>query len=184
MKDYATSNNLISQLEKIIGLTYGGVIQDNINKITGKFYYDNVNKYYYECISDNNLKYTDNSKFRAISNKPINDSIGELSYFQQTELYVHSEAIGQASSHCNVVYKLGRLVIIIFDSGNTLYNVSFDHIIFSLPEGFRPKQLISIPSATYDGTTGLIYIQPDGLAKWKAGNVGTRNIIFTVSFII
>lgn len=184
LSNYSTNENLIKQLEKIIGLTYGGVIQDNIGKVTGKFYYDDINKYYYECISDNNLKYIDNSKFKAISNKPLNDSIGELSHFQQTRLYVHSEAIGQASSHCNIVYKLGRLVIIIFDSGNTLYNADFDNIIFSLPEGFRPKQLISIPSGIYGSTTGLIYIQPDGLAKWKAGNVVTRNIVFTVSYIV
>ena len=78
LKDYATSNNLISQLEKIIGLTYGGVIQDNINKITGKFYYDSVTKFYYECIADTNLTYNESSKFRAISNKPLSDKVENL----------------------------------------------------------------------------------------------------------
>ena len=184
LTDYSTNDNVVKQIEKVVGLTYGGNIQDIGNKTTGKFYFDSVNNYFYECISNNNLTYVDNSKFRPISNKPINDKVNELSDFQQTKLYVHSEATGQGQSHCNVVYRVGKLVTIIFDSGNSLYNISFGNTIFSLPEGFRPKQTISIPSSTYDSNTGLIYIQPDGLGIWKAGNVRTKNIIFTVTYAI
>lgn len=184
LSDYSTNDNVVKQIEKVIGLTYGGNIQDSGNKTTGKFYFDSVNNYFYECTSNNNLIYVDNSKFRPISNKPINDKVNELSDFQQTRLYVHSEAIGQAQSQCNVVYKIGKLVTIIFDSGNSLYNVGFDNVIFSLPEGFRPKQTLSVPCSTYDSNSGLIYIQPDGIGKYKAGNVRNKNIIFTVTYAI
>lgn len=69
----------IQALAKIMGLEFGGNIQDAGAKVTGKFYYDKALKYYYECIVNNSLTYNDGSKFRAISNKPILDKVEKLS---------------------------------------------------------------------------------------------------------
>ena len=66
------------RLAEIIGLEFGGNIQDAGAKVTGKFYYDKALKYYYECIVNNSLTYNDGSKFRAISNKPILDKVENL----------------------------------------------------------------------------------------------------------
>ena len=59
-------------------MEFGGNIQDVSNKTKGKFYYDNVTKFYYECIENTNLTYNDATKFRAISNKPISDRVEGL----------------------------------------------------------------------------------------------------------
>ena len=67
-----------NRLAEILGLEFGGNIQDIGNKTKGKFYYDNVTKFYYECIEDNSLTYNDSGKFRAISNKPISDKVENL----------------------------------------------------------------------------------------------------------
>ena len=69
--------------KQAIGLEFGGNIQDIGNKTKGKFYYDSVTKFYYECIVNNSLTYNDSSKFRAISNKPISDKVENL--FKITE---------------------------------------------------------------------------------------------------
>lgn len=68
----------IQALAKIIGLEFGGNIQDAGNKVKGKFYFDNVTKFYYECIENTNLTYNESSKFRAISNKPLSDKVENL----------------------------------------------------------------------------------------------------------
>ena len=68
----------IQALSKIIGMEFGGNIQDTGNKVKGKFYFDNVTKFYYECIVNNSLTYNDSSKFKAISNKPISDKVENL----------------------------------------------------------------------------------------------------------
>ena len=84
--EYGTEENTIlegKRLAEIIGLEFGGNIQDTGAKVTGKFYYDKALKYYYECIANNNLTYNDGSKFRAISNKPILDKVENL--FRITE---------------------------------------------------------------------------------------------------
>ena len=67
-----------NRLAEIIGLEFGGNIHDSGIKTAGKFYYDTVTKFYYECIANNNLTYNDSSKFRAISNKPISDRVENL----------------------------------------------------------------------------------------------------------
>ena len=67
-----------NRLAEILGLEFGGNIQDIGNKTKGKFYYDSVTKFYYECIEDNSLTYNDSGKFRAISNKPISDKVENL----------------------------------------------------------------------------------------------------------
>ena len=81
-KKYADENYLVSsRLAEILGLEFGGNIQDIGNKTKGKFYYDSVTKFYYECIEDNSLTYNDSGKFRAISNKPLSDKVENLPRF-------------------------------------------------------------------------------------------------------
>lgn len=174
----------IQALAKIIGLEFGGNIQDTGAKVTGKFYYDKALKYYYECIVNNSLTYNDGSKFRAISNKPISDRLENLYKVQQAKLYVHSEATGQGRTTCNIVQKVGNVVTIIFDSGDTLRYTSDNTVIFSIPEGYRPKSFLSVNASQFNGTAGTIYIQTDGTAKWKGPTVTTASIIFSVSYIV
>lgn len=172
------------RLAEIIGLEFGGNVQDKGTKTTGKFYFDNVTKFYYECIADTNLTYNESSKFRAISNKPLSDRLENLSKVQQAKLYVHSEATGQGRTTCNIVQKCGNIVTIIFDSGDTLRYTNDNTVIFSIPEGYRPKTFLSVNASQFNGTAGTIYIHPDGTAKWRGSTVTTASIIFSVSYII
>ena len=174
----------IQALAKIIGLEFGGNIQNTGTKTTGKFYFDSVTKFYYECIADTNLTYNESSKFRAISNKPLSDRLENLHKVQQAKLYVHSEATGQGRTTCNIVQKVGNVVTIIFDSGDTLRYTNDNTVIFSIPEGYRPKTFLSVNASQFNGTAGTIYIQPDGTAKWRGSTVTTASIIFSVSYII
>ena len=172
------------RLAEIIGLEFGGNIQDAGTKTTGKFYYDKALKYYYECIANNSLTYNDGSKFRAISNKPILDKLENLYEIQKSKLYVHSEAIGQGRTTCNIVQKVGNVVTIVFDSGDTLRSINDNTIIFSIPEGYRPQTFLSVNASQFNGINGAIYIQPDGTARWRGSTVSTASIIFSVSYII
>ena len=172
------------RLAEIIGLEYGGNIQDAGTKTTGKFYYDKALKYYYECIANNNLTYNDGSKFRAISNKPILDKVENLSKVQQAKLYVHAEAIGQGRTTCNIVEKVGSIVTIIFDSGNALRNINDNTVIFQIPDGFKPKTFLSVNASQYNTSNGTVYIEPSGIGKWKGATVNSASIIFSVSYIV
>ena len=185
--EYGTEENTVlegKRLAEIIGLEFGGNIQDTGAKVTGKFYYDKALKYYYECITNNNLTYNDGSKFRAISNKPILDKVENLYKVQQTKLYVHAEAIGQGRTTCNIVQKCGNIVTIIFDSGNALRNINDNTVIFQVPDGFKPKNFLSVNASQYNTSNGTVYIEPSGFGKWKGATVNSASIIFTVSYIV
>ena len=172
------------RLAEIIGLEFGGNIQDTGVKTTGKFYYDKALKYYYECIANNNLTYNDGAKFRAISNKPILDKVENLYKVQQAKLYVHAEAIGQGRTTCNIVEKVGSIVTIIFDSGNALRNINDNTVIFQIPDGFKPKTFLSVNASQYNTSNGTVYIEPSGIGKWKGATVNSASIIFSVSYIV
>ena len=122
--------NVDSRLNEIMGLEFGGNIQDISNKTKGKFYYDSVTKFYYECIEDNSLTYNDSGKFRPISNKPISDKVENLS---ETKILRDSEIDVQISQYFSgaKLFKKGNVVTFSgllerkFDVVNTPFSVLF-----------------------------------------------------------
>ena len=99
------------RLAEIIGLEFGGNIQDTGNKVKGKFYFDNVTKFYYECIADTNLTYNDVTKFRAISNKPISDRVGNL---YKTKILKNSQIDSRIMSYFKDCYLIKQGNIAVF----------------------------------------------------------------------
>lgn len=100
-----------NRLAEIIGMEFGGNIQDTGNKVKGKFYFDNVTKFYYECIADTNLTYNESSKFRAISNKPISDRVGNL---YKTKILKNSQIDSRIMSYFKDCYLIKQGNIAVF----------------------------------------------------------------------
>ena len=121
-KKYADENYLEgSRLGEILGLEFGGNIQDSGSKIKGKFYYDSVTKFYYECLENTNLTYNDSGKFRAISNKPISDKVENL--FENTN---------------NLTFKTGTVN---FNAGNTAVGTFSSIFRHNFEKSFKKKCL-------------------------------------------
>ena len=109
-----------NRLAEILGLEFGGNIQDIGNKTKGKFYYDNVTKFYYECIEDNSLTYNDSGKFRAISNKPLSDKVENLLGFKTTNFNARNF---NGSHKCNSkTFLIGIHMNAISNQGNTKFS--------------------------------------------------------------
>lgn len=100
-----------NRLAEIIGMEFGGNIQDIGNKVKGKFYYDNVTKFYYECIENTNLTYNDVTKFRAVSNKPISDRVGNL---YKTKILKNSQIDSRIMSYFKDCYLIKQGNIAVF----------------------------------------------------------------------
>lgn len=148
-KKYADENYLIAaRLAEIIGLEFGGNIQDTGNKVKGKFYFDSVTKFYYECITDTNATYNDATKFRAISNKPISDKVENLSSFR-TETVRLNSTNGIQNQAFNLTIS-GNLRII--DFGNLTIKNEYE-TKFILPDWFC-KNIKSISGSCANGTGG------------------------------
>ena len=64
-----------SKLAEILGIEYGGVLNNNNQKVAGKGYYDTANKKIYKCTTNTTINYADAGYFIEVSN---NDLLGKL----------------------------------------------------------------------------------------------------------
>ena len=169
-----TVSSVVAELEKIIGMEFDGNIQDAGNKVKGKFYFDNVTKFYYECIADTNLTYNDSSKFRAISNKPISDKVENLS---KTETKIIEKGIA--------LFKVGNIVILTWDSNYHLSGtLAKGTVLATLPVGYRPVLDISAPVTFWNSNnSGTIKIRNNGQITWESSINFQGTIYVNSSFL-
>ena len=144
-----------NRLAEIIGLEFGGNIQDTGNKVKGKFYYDNVTKFYYECIADTNLTYNDVTKFRAISNKPISDKVESLSKVEEYVFAINGLTNGK-------IVKIGKLAHLTIDSGTHFYNKGAEAVVLNIPQGFRPRDLVNFSANNLSNVPNNFRIATNG----------------------
>lgn len=163
----------IQALAKIIGLEFGGNIQDAGTKTTGKFYYDKALKYYYECIANNNLTYNDGSKFRAISNKPILDKVENLSS-------VESYSIDSRLT-VGIIHKIGNICILTLDSNEVYNGRNYGEVLFNIPEKFRPKFLTPVSVGIINSASGgAAHIETNGNVVWRGARTSSALYINSV----
>ena len=151
-KDTALEGN---RLAEIIGMEFGGNIQDTGNKVKGKFYFDNVTKFYYECIVNNSLTYNDSSKFRAISNKPISDKVESLSEVKEYVFAINGLTNGK-------IVKIGKLAHLTIDSGTHFYNKGAEAVVLNIPQGFRPRDLVNFSAVNLSNVPNSFRIAANG----------------------
>ena len=152
---YSTNEDLKKQLENIIGLKYGGIIQDNINKIKGKFYFDNATNFYYECVANTTLTYNDTTKFRAISNKPLSDKVESLSEVKEYVFAINGLTNGK-------IVKIGKLAHLTIDSGTYFYNKGAEAVVLNIPQGFRPRDLVNFSAVNLSNVPNSFKIATNG----------------------
>ena len=150
-----TVSSLVAELEKIIGMEFGGNIQDTGNKVKGKFYFDNVTKFYYECIVNNSLTYNDSSKFRAISNKPISDKVESLSEVKEYVFAINGLTNGK-------IVRIGKLAHLTIDSGTHFYNKGTEAVVLNIPQGFRPRDLVNFSATNLSNVPNSFRIAANG----------------------
>ena len=166
------------RLAEIIGLEYGGNIQDAGAKVTGKFYYDKALKYYYECIANNSLTYNDGSKFRAISNKPILDKLENLYEVESHRVQVANGDV--------IFTKKGKTVTVMVRLQNDGNNITFheNQQLLEIPAKFRPtsqsygfEAALASSSLTpgFNGATRM-QINPTNITIWGA-HLGRFNVL-------
>ena len=165
-----------NRLAEILGIEFGGNIQDTGNKVKGKFYFDNVTKFYYECIENTNLTYNESSKFRAISNKPISDKVENLYTIETHVIFGH---LTQAK-----VFKIGRLCILSMDSNDAWKGVTAGTVLFNLPEKFRPLHYTVAPLGQLGTTENAgVQIETDGRVIYRGHQSIKGALYFNVTYL-
>ncbi|ERL26243.1 MULTISPECIES: hypothetical protein [unclassified Leptotrichia] len=165
-----------NRLAEILGIEFGGNIQDTGAKVKGKFYFDNVTKFYYECIENTNLTYNESSKFRAISNKPLSDRVENLYTIETHVIFGH---LTQAK-----VFKIGRLCILSMDSNDAWKGVTAGTVLFNLPEKFRPLHYTVAPLGQLGTTENAgVQIETDGRVIYRGHQSIKGALYFNVTYL-
>ena len=168
-----------NRLAEIIGIEYGGNIQDVGNKTRGRFYYDSITKHYYECIADTNLTYNDVSKFRAISNKPLSDKLEDL--YEVIPGALNANQIAGFSSA--TLYKKAGVVFLNIDDNERLNGRTEGNVILTLPDGFRPRNRTSFSGNTSVGQACVFNVETDGRVILMSNIKLSGYLYFNVSFL-
>ena len=171
-----TTSNLVAELEKIAGLEFGGNIQDIGNKTKGKFYYDSVTKFYYECIEDNSLTYNDSGKFRAISNKPLSDKVENLCKIKEHIFTAPNLTYAK-------VIKIGKTAVLSVDSASYFDNKNNKDTLLQLPAEFAPAVLLNISANNLEGSFTNFTLDETGKLAFKQNNTKNGSYLFTVAYI-
>ena len=181
LSNYPTNNDVVKQIEKVIGLSYGGNIQDIGNKTIGKFYFDIVNNYFYECISDNSLIYVDNSKFRPISNKPLSDRIKNLET-------IESQRLQHPYGHITFT-KVGSIVtvIILFYINNNDMVFNENQQLVEIPLKFRPSVYnygTEAPFSSFPSSSSVrLQINPNNISIWGVQSMKWKMLKTSVTYV-
>ena len=73
-----------NRLAQILGLEYGGELNNSNTKKANKVYYDTQNKSYFKCLNDNVLNYADSSYYEGISNNNLLLKLQNLAKYDNT----------------------------------------------------------------------------------------------------
>ena len=172
--------NVDSRLNEIMGLEFGGNIQDAGDKVKGKCYFDNVTKFYYECIEDNSLTYNDSGKFRAISNKPISDKVENLSKVE-TGNFEQNEIQGFTSVS---LYKKAGIVYLSIDDNQKLNSKKNGDVILTLPVGFRPRSRVIFSANTSSNQACVFSVDAQGRIILMSSFKLQGYLYFNISFLM
>ena len=165
-----------NRLAEILGLEFGGNIQDIDNKTKGKFYYDNVTKFYYECIEDNSLTYNDSGKFRAISNKPLSDKVENLCEIKEHTFTAPNLTYAK-------VIKIGKTAVLSVDSASYFNNKNNKDALLQLPAEFAPAVFLNISANNLEGNFTNFILDETGKLTFKQNNTKNGSYLFTVAYI-
>lgn len=145
-----------SKLAEILGIEYGGVLNNTNLKVAGKGYYDTANKKIYKCTTNTSINYADAGYFIEVSN---NDLLGKLQNLVK-EIAFGSRIggnLGKTFSHPEVAKKCKKLLamelVYSHDVGGTRHSITFSNLNFI--EHMFTLQNTNVSAPSIDNIAGV-----------------------------
>lgn len=152
-----------SKLAEILGIEYGGVLNNNNQKVAGKGYYDTANKKIYKCTTNTSINYADAGYFIEVSNNDLLGKLQNLSsgvWFKKdmgVSDYAHIQYFGRGADMLRVSNKPGILGFSIdllepglYDISITAVNSPTDSSATSSDRLLIVSDLIAVPGPNAD----------------------------------
>lgn len=141
------------QLARILGLEYGGELNNSNTKKLNTVYYDTQNKSFFKCFQENSLNYADSNYYEGISNNDLLLKLQNLFYYNKQDFSFNNITF--------TIERFGKVCILSVISATP--NLT-DVLIKGLPSWSYPT-IIQGGALTGDDSvlaTGEMYIYPAG----------------------
>ena len=150
-----------NRLAQILGLEYGGELNNSNTKKANKVYYDTQNKSYFKCLNDNVLNYADSSYYEGISNNNLLLKLQNLFYYNR-----------QIFNYYNMVIEIERIGKICILSLSSYTPSIATGTIAGFPEWCIPKVAGCGAVCGNDPSqpTGEIYMDAGGF-RWFVSDI-------------
>ncbi|MGL5932794.1 MAG: hypothetical protein ACRCY7_07830 [Cetobacterium sp.] len=162
-----------AKLAEILGVTYGGILNNSNAKTAGIAYYCTTNKKIYKCTANTSLNYADASYFMELSN---NDLLGKLNNLDKQEaITITPNSIFSISSTSIRAVKIGRIVYLyIHDISIKTGDISKNTAIFTAPQGFKPIETVEATTSNHIHLANIdrASIGSDGIFRIIGGGNG------------
>ncbi|MEG0583603.1 MAG: hypothetical protein RR476_03430 [Cetobacterium sp.] len=171
-RDFGVNENQVlegSKLAEILGIEYGGILNNSNQKISGKGYYDTANKKIYKCTGNTSINYADAGYFIEVSN---NDLLGKL---QNLYVYKSLQVVVPYEIYSNKVFQIPegtKFLSIYMARTATTEHRDFRFIDLNFLSIATPSQSIAWITRRYDVNR---YIYEDLTIKNGTIEMGTNN---------
>ena len=167
-KDFGVAQNQVlegNKLAEILGIEYGGILNNTNAKVVGKGYYDTANKKIYKCTTNTSINYADAGYFIEVSNNDLLSKLQNLSVSYNVD--ITSYGIIYNNQNLLTFWKLYRnknIASISLDiQGAMLTGVPINTKIGQFPTELRPSHRIFGTMVGRDGGNCIVVeISPDG----------------------
>lgn len=185
-KNFGTGQNEIlegSKLAEILGIEYGGVLNNTNTKVAGKGYYDTANKKIYKCTANTSINYADSAYFEEISN---NDLLGKFKNLGTLKTIYSDDII--TIKECNLYYLVTsfRENTVEFTNNSTpTFNIPIN--LPRVHEYFGPIGSTPSKGGAYGKNNISVHVSKSGLTfyngDWSATSTG-KNYSTRFSFVL
>ena len=155
------------RLAQILGLEYGGELNNNNTKKTNTIYYDTQNKSFFKCLQENTLNYADSNYYEGISN---NDLLLKLQ-----NLYNYKMQFWSYYGWNLRIERIGKICILSIDSQTP---TSLRGTIQGFPDWVIPLNrgcgCVAGDHANY--SAGEIYMDTNGSFSWWVNNISVQSL--------
>ena len=182
-KEFGVAQNQVlegSKLAEILGIEYGGVLNNANAKVAGKGYYDTANKKIYKCTANTSINYADSAYFEEISN---NDLLGK---FKNLLIVEEILCINISSKIINLTArKTGNIINFSFAISNGA-TVTTEELLFKISDSrFFPNKSIFAPGSSTDKTGRVLVLTTGEIKSTTAASTTYANqCYFNFSYIL
>lgn len=161
------------RLAQILGLEYGGELNNSNTKKLNTVYYDTQNKSFFKCFRENTLNYADSSYYEGISNNDLLLKLQNLTNKNRFQFEIGGITV--------VLTKFGKIVTCIIQHKGGIVDAALP--TETIPVAFRGEYTVYLSAPCITGSP-YIALKDDGEVEFRINGATFQTPINTTTYFL